>query len=140
MDTKLYRSRADRVVAGVAGGLGRYLNLDPILVRLFFVLLTISGGIGVLLYLVLAIVIPEVPESGAEIIEDTPRAITAADRQRTRGLIGGSLVLMGMFFLMQTFNVPVFSWIRFDDMWPLLLIVAGGALLWQQYREQHQGS
>jgi phage shock protein C len=55
----LRRSRQDRVLFGVAGGLGRYLGVDPVVVRIAFVLLTVLGGSGLLLYLIGLIVIPE---------------------------------------------------------------------------------
>ncbi|MCS3924816.1 PspC domain-containing protein [Methanosalsum natronophilum] len=56
----LKRSKNDRVLAGVCGGIGEYANLDPIIVRIIFVILTLmSFGTGVLLYIILAIVIPE---------------------------------------------------------------------------------
>jgi phage shock protein PspC (stress-responsive transcriptional regulator) len=59
-DKKLMRSE-DRMVAGVAGGLGDYLGIDPTLVRILFVLLTLlgGGGLGILLYIVLWIIMPE---------------------------------------------------------------------------------
>ncbi len=61
---KLYRSRTDRMVAGVCGGLGRYLGFDPTLVRLAFVLLVLFGvGAGLLAYLLMMIVMPLEPET-----------------------------------------------------------------------------
>jgi phage shock protein C len=63
-DTKrLYRSKQDRQIAGVCGGLAEYFNVDATLIRLGFLLLTLMGGPGLLLYIILAIV---VPEAGAE--------------------------------------------------------------------------
>ncbi len=60
MEKRLVRSRSDRVFLGVAGGLGAYLNIDPVLVRLFFVFLTIfTQSPGLLIYLLLAILMPE---------------------------------------------------------------------------------
>jgi len=58
---RLYRSNANRMIAGVCGGIAEYLNVDPTLIRLGFVLLTFVSGAGVLLYLVMAIVIPRAP-------------------------------------------------------------------------------
>ena len=55
---RLTRSSRDRVLTGVAGGLGRHLDVDPVLVRLGFAVLSLLGGAGVLLYLVLAVVVP----------------------------------------------------------------------------------
>src|SRR5687768_11965751 len=48
---RLFRSRDSRVVGGLAGGLGRYFNIDPIIFRLAFVGLTLASGIGIIVYL-----------------------------------------------------------------------------------------
>ena len=58
MERKLYRSRNDSRIAGVCGGLGEYLDIDPTLVRLVFVLLALTGGHGVLLYIILWLIVP----------------------------------------------------------------------------------
>jgi len=57
----LYRSKSDRMLGGVCGGLARHLNIDPTLVRLIFVALTLAGGPGILIYLICWIAIPEEP-------------------------------------------------------------------------------
>ena len=59
MNNKLTRSNDDVMVSGVAAGLAEYLNIDPVLVRLLFVLLTIFGGHGILVYLILWIIMPQ---------------------------------------------------------------------------------
>ena len=56
---RLVRSRHERMVAGVCGGLGRYFDTDPVIWRLGFVLVTLMGGAGLLAYIILAIVLPE---------------------------------------------------------------------------------
>ncbi len=58
---RLYRSRTERQIAGVCGGLGNYLGIDPTVVRLLFILGLVFVGGTLLAYLVLAIVIPEEP-------------------------------------------------------------------------------
>ena len=65
MERKLVRSQTDSWLAGVCGGLGEYLNIDPTLVRLFFVLLALTGGHGVLLYLILCVIMPPAGQSQA---------------------------------------------------------------------------
>ncbi len=61
-NNRLYRSRADRMVAGVCGGLGEYFGIDPTLARLFFVIAAIfTGGLMILVYLVMILVIPAEP-------------------------------------------------------------------------------
>lgn len=58
---RLYRSRTDRQLAGVCAGLAAYLGLDVSLVRIAFIILALLGGPGLLLYIILALVIPEEP-------------------------------------------------------------------------------
>jgi phage shock protein C len=60
MDEKrLVRPTTDRMVAGVAAGLADYMNLDPTIVRLLFVLLALAGGPGILIYIIMWLVMPE---------------------------------------------------------------------------------
>lgn len=83
------------VVGGVAAGIGRYLGLDPVVVRAAFVLLTIFGGSGILLYAVCWIVIPE--ESPADVVvPTTPRGSVSL----SRGLLGLLLILVGSLTLL----------------------------------------
>ncbi len=75
METKkLYRSRTDRMISGVCGGLGKYLGIDPTLIRLVFVLLLLFGvGSGLILYIILMFIVPEEPETTSvlDAIKDT---------------------------------------------------------------------
>lgn len=58
---RLYRSTQDRMFAGVCGGIAEYLDVDPTLVRLVFVALTLMGGPGTIIYIVLMLIVPEDP-------------------------------------------------------------------------------
>jgi phage shock protein C len=62
---KLYRSRTDRKLAGVCGGLAQYFNADVTLIRVLFVVLALLGGPGLVMYLVLWIIVPEEPQGTA---------------------------------------------------------------------------
>lgn len=79
MAAKLMRSRNDRVIAGVAGGLAQYFNLDPTLVRVAWVVAVIFGGFGFLAYVILWIVLPEG--------EQEPSAMIVAEERFARGEI-----------------------------------------------------
>lgn len=59
---RLYRSRKERRLAGVCGGVADYLGVDPTLLRMLWVIFAVAGGPGVLLYLIMAVVVPEEPE------------------------------------------------------------------------------
>lgn len=56
---RLYRSRNNRMIAGVCGGIAEYFDIDPTLVRLGWVLFTLAGGAGILVYFIAWIIIPE---------------------------------------------------------------------------------
>ena len=61
---KLYRSSTDKMLTGVCGGLGQYFGIDPTVVRLIFALLVVFGvGSGIILYIILALVMPLEPAS-----------------------------------------------------------------------------
>lgn len=60
MDGKrLYRSKKDRMICGVCGGIANYFNIDPTLVRLAFVLIAMGAGSGILAYIIATIIIPD---------------------------------------------------------------------------------
>jgi phage shock protein C len=137
MRERLYRSRGDRMLFGVAGGMARYFNLDPAIVRLVWVLLFLAGGAGILLYIVAAIVIPEEPVGYAttatapgEDVAGTPAGAGWAGRERrdTGGgaiVLGLVLVLAGGWFLAQRF-IPALD---AQLVWPAVLIVLGVVLV-----------
>jgi phage shock protein C len=151
MQTKLYRSKTDSMIAGVCGGLGRYLGIDPTLVRLFFVLLALGSGVGVFVYLLLWILVPregvettdvnqtvrdganEMAERARTMGEDLRRGFSGSD-MRSGAIIGAALILMGVFFLMRTLDIAWLRWLDFDLLWPALLVVAGVVLLWRRAR------
>ncbi len=58
---KLYRSRKDRVLFGVCGGIAEYFNIDPTIVRLVWVIMTLIYGVGILLYIILTLIVPKEP-------------------------------------------------------------------------------
>ena len=149
METKrFYRSRTDRVFAGVCGGLAEYFAIDPLLVRLLFIIFTIAAGGGVLVYIILWIITPEKPleffqpqnsatmenqqthhEEPASSQENPKRDplqdIPHPHRDR-RNLIGGLvLITLGALFLADEF-IPHIS---FGDLWPIILVVIGIGLL-----------
>lgn len=63
MAKKLYRSRNNRLIAGICGGLAEYFNIDPIIVRLITLILVLSFGSGLVAYIIAWIVVPEEPDN-----------------------------------------------------------------------------
>lgn len=59
---KLYLSNTDKKLGGVCGGLGKYLGVDPTIIRILFVIFTLCFGSGILIYLVMWLIVPREPE------------------------------------------------------------------------------
>ncbi len=61
MDRRLYKSRNDRMIAGVCGGLAEYINADPTVVRIVFALVSVLSAAfpGIIIYIILSIIMPE---------------------------------------------------------------------------------
>ena len=66
---KLYKSRKNRVIDGVCGGIGEYFNIDPTIIRVIWIILVLCVGTGILAYIICMILIPSMPD-GTVIVED----------------------------------------------------------------------
>lgn len=134
---KLYRPKAGRILGGVCAGIASFLDYDPTIIRLAFIVVTLLGGSGILIYLILWLIIPS-EGSPSEISQQNIKAGADEMRERAqsfaeeaksyskkgnpRQTIGIILIILGAFFLLQNF-----SFFRFDFLfkfWPLLLIIA----------------
>lgn len=115
---RLLRSRRDRVIAGVCGGVARYLGLDPVLVRLLWIFLTLitGGGPGVALYLAAILIIPEDKGEEAEAVRRVPGSV----------LWGALLVLVGCYLLWRTFWGEII--VRFLPGWVAAWYLAWGVV------------
>ena len=69
MNKRLYRSKTDRKLAGVCGGVAEYFNIDPTIVRVIWALLAFFYGTSILLYLIMAIVVPERQDGQGDVID-----------------------------------------------------------------------
>lgn len=158
---RLYRSETDKIIGGVCGGLGRYLKVDPLILRIAFVFLAIVGnGVGLITYLAFWALMPvermgdldreEVMRQNISEIGDRARQF-GADARQTLGrgwpeawgnrqgnwvLLGGAL-LVGLGLIILLGNLGVFGWLNIGKLWPLLLIALGAVALLQNLREKH---
>jgi phage shock protein C len=69
---RLYRSRSDRRIAGVCGGLAEYFNIDPTIVRLVWAVLILGAGVGLLAYVLFWIIVPSAPAAATPSSTTTP--------------------------------------------------------------------
>jgi phage shock protein C len=145
MNRRLYKSDRDRVIAGVAGGVAEYLDVDPAIVRIIWALLAlITGGIFFVLYIVMWIVVPQEPASGEVPAGDAatpgsaaPGTWNAEPRRRHRSgggswIFGLILVGLGFYFLAREY----YPAIHVDRLWPLGLVLLGVVLLFGAVRRR----
>jgi phage shock protein C len=142
MKNRLYRSETNRTIAGVCGGLGEFLGIDPLIIRIFFIIWTILGEFSVIVYFILWVVIPNKSssDSGETFKSDElgsrfrlmGRELGEVARQPNQDLItfaGVGLIGWGVFYLVRQIG---FSWLNWDFsfyLWPALLIIAGAVVL-----------
>ena len=139
---KLYRSEKNRIIAGVAGGLGDFFNVDTTLIRFIFILITIFGGGGILLYIILWLIMPnessisviskesigknadEIKKRAQDFAKDLRLNSTRANSRKLFGLI---IIILGIVFLFD--NLGFLKFFNLAKLWPLLLVVIGIAIL-----------
>jgi phage shock protein C len=128
---RLYRSREDYWIAGVCGGLGRYFGVDSNPIRLGFVVLAAWNGLGVLLYLVTMLIVPEEPLDHAgqpgEIGPPPPPRVGGHGEDRRTRMLGWLLILGGAYLLLR--NLHLFVPLIQDQVFPVLLILGGLVLV-----------
>jgi phage shock protein PspC (stress-responsive transcriptional regulator) len=123
---RLYRSHSNRVIGGVCGGLGDYFSIDPVLIRLVWLLLILFGGIGLVLYLIAWLIIPAIPAE--EEAKGEPSASIVSGKGRFWW--GLALVAMGVVLWGSQFRFvywPMIPGVHLDsrDFVPFALLLVG---------------
>ncbi|OGU57654.1 MAG: hypothetical protein A2X64_06085 [Ignavibacteria bacterium GWF2_33_9] len=144
---KLYRSRNHRVIAGIGGGMGDYFDIDPVFIRILFVITVFTGGAGLLAYIILWIVVPNEPFEFAKDKNNTysenPNSESAFSEMRGENWVAGEnvseiiekpenkgkirtlggilLIILGLVILLDNI-VPDFD---FTYVWSIILILIG---------------
>lgn len=116
MERRLYKSKENRQLAGVCGGVGEYFNIDPVIVRLLVVAFTLAGGAGLIAYIVAAIIIPERDAEKSDDYKEEKRESNNNGR-----VLGVGLIILGGLVLLSNFA----PWIPGDYFFAIALVVAG---------------
>ena len=140
---RLYRSHKDKIIAGICGGLSDYFDVDPVIVRALFVVLTFVSGVGLLLYMILWIVVPR--EGGDTMSQNknaihthgptsgnsksvysnvsTSASLVSKERRTGRIIVAFIAILIGVVALFS--NLFSVNLLRLGVVWPLFLIFVG---------------
>ncbi len=130
---RLYRSRQNRILAGVCGGIADYFKVDPLIIRLFFVFIFFLNGAGILAYIIGWIIIPEKPynyeDDQANDEFDKEESFYKNDsfslNRTNQRFIGITLIIIGAFIIFSRL-IPLIVWRNF---WAVILILLGIAIL-----------
>ncbi|SHJ69369.1 PspC domain-containing protein [Paramaledivibacter caminithermalis] len=145
MSKRLYRSRNDRILAGVCGGIADYFGIDTSLVRIAWVIFTLMGGAGIIAYIICAIVFPE-GSSYNTALNDDEYVVGAknyddkyehyygkenGENDKNRILIGTILIVLGVLFLIKKYVY----WFDLGKLWPVALIILGAFIIFKKREE-----
>ncbi len=159
MEKRLYRSRSDRMIWGVCGGLAKYFDMDPVIVRIIFAVLLFANGIGLIAYIIMAIVVPlegsketasrgtikenieEMKVTASEVGREIQSTFTGEGKSeevhnvhQRRNLLGIFLIILGVIILMASLNL--FWWFRWGYLWPMILIAVGLLVIFSTRRRK----
>jgi len=156
---RIYRSRQNRIILGICGGIGQYFKIDPTLIRILFVLFVFAGGSAILLYIILAFIMPLTPQGQGILIKEPKikelvselkqsvcnlaletnkkkMMVSQQNKETTellieeRKIIGISLIIFGLInILNEFFPSQRFFW---RLIWPVTIILIGFFLIQRQ--------
>ena len=132
MARQLFRSRRNRMISGVAGGIAEYFDIDPVIIRALFIITTFAWGTSILVYIILWIIVPDESKVYAFNVNQPPPPMqeqpTAMDteeihkKKENRRFTGGIiLIIIGTLLFLD--NIVTMS--VFGHLWPIALIALG---------------
>ncbi len=162
MMNRLYRSDTDRILGGVCGGLAQYLRLNPLIVRILLVILAMTNGLGLAIYLIMWVLVPtegassvrrgQIVRQNVEEIGQRARKLGADAREALEGqrwlsslgaggkiskrglIIGSLLIIAGLSILLD--NLGLLWWFGLGKLWPLIPIAIGSVILLNNLKDR----
>jgi len=124
MSRQLYRSKGNKVLAGVCSGIAEYFDIDPTIVRVIW-FLSIFAGIGIIAYIVCWVIIPERNSISESAVSHTSEQEPGVDKDKSKRILGIALIIIGAVFLLD----KSFKWLSMDIIIPVGVIAAGAYIL-----------
>ncbi len=142
MKKQLLRSRKNKMIGGVAGGIAEYFEIDPVIVRAIFIISTFGWGLSIIAYIVLWIIVPEAfdepeyiynPETNMYDFKPPIVEELSIEKKNSRNvLVGAILILLGILFMLDN----LLPNLHFAHIWPIVLIVFGGYILYKSFNSK----
>jgi len=149
MAKRLYRNDSEKVIGGVCAGLGDFLGIDPVFVRIFFILWTVLGELSVVIYGLMWIVIPksngsetdqkfEINDLGTRFrqVGREVQEITRAPSSELITFTGVGLIAWGVYYFVRRAVPYLDIWSYSQYLWPALLIAAGAFIIYRAARSR----
>lgn len=117
MKKQLYRSTHNKIISGVCGGIAEYFEIDPIIIRLLWALITFTKGIGFIAYIICMIIIPENTSGYSEYVDTESNY----SDDNSKIILGVVLVILGLVLVAKKF----IHWLDFGSLLPIFMVLVG---------------
>ncbi|MGF7056586.1 PspC domain-containing protein [Brassicibacter mesophilus] len=117
MKKQLYRSTHNKIISGVCGGIAEYFEIDPIIIRLLWALITFTKGIGFIAYIICMIIIPENTSAYSEYVDTESNY----SDDNSKIILGVVLVILGLVLVAKKF----IHWLDFGSLLPIFMVLVG---------------
>lgn len=140
---RLYKSRKEKMIDGVCGGIAEYANVDPTIIRLIFFLLIFAGGAGIILYLIAMIIMPRKPFEETEAVEEeTVKEVTeekdkeVVSPESSKIILAAIIIVIGIFLLLNAFLPAGWFSLSWKILLGVLLVAGGGIIIYKSFEKE----
>lgn len=140
---RLYKSRKEKMIDGVCGGIAEYANVDPTIIRLIFFLLIFAGGAGIILYLIAMIIMPRKPfeeteaveeETVKEVPEEKDKEVVSPESSKI--ILAAIIIVIGIFLLLNAFLPAGWFSLSWKILLGVLLVAGGGIIIYKSFEKE----
>ncbi|MFW6120555.1 MAG: PspC domain-containing protein [Petrotogales bacterium] len=140
---RLYKSRKEKMIDGVCGGIAEYANVDPTIIRLIFFLLIFAGGAGIILYLIAMIIMPRKPveemktepeEVSEEVSEEESKKVVSPESSKI--ILAAIIIVIGIFLLLNAFLPAGWFSLSWKILLGIILVAGGGIIIYKSFERE----
>ncbi|MFO7882290.1 MAG: PspC domain-containing protein [Kosmotogaceae bacterium] len=140
---RLYKSRKEKMIDGVCGGIAEYANVDPTIIRLIFFLLIFAGGAGIILYLIAMIIMPRKPIKEDETVHEEVTEENTEEGKKERVspesskiILAAIIIVIGIFLLLNAFLPAGWFTLSWKILLGIILVAGGGIIIYRSFEKE----